>query len=46
MNIMLMKKLLKPLLFAFAVQGKVAQENQAATQKSVERWLEGLGMEK
>lgn len=29
-----------------AVQGKVAQENQAAAQKSVERWLEGLGMEK
>lgn len=29
-----------------AVQGKVAQENQASAQKSVERWLEGLGMKK
>ena len=27
-----------------AVQGKVAQENQANARKSVERWLEGLGM--
>ncbi len=27
-----------------AVQGKVAQENQGSAQKSVERWLEGLGM--
>lgn len=29
-----------------AVQGKVAQENQANARKSVERWLEGLGMKK
>lgn len=29
-----------------AVQGKVAQENQASAQKSVERWLDGLGMKK
>ena len=29
-----------------AVQGTVAQENQTAAQKSVERWLEGLGMKK
>ena len=29
-----------------AVQGKVAQENQASAQKSVERWLKGLGMKK
>ena len=29
-----------------AVQGKVAQENQANARKSVERWLEGLSMKK
>lgn len=29
-----------------AVQGKVAQENQSSAQKSVERWLEGLGLKK
>ncbi|MDE6648336.1 MAG: NAD(P)H-dependent oxidoreductase [Muribaculaceae bacterium] len=29
-----------------AVQGKVAQENQASAQKSVERWLDSLGMKK
>ena len=29
-----------------AVQGKVAQENQASALKSVERWLEGLGIKK
>lgn len=29
-----------------AIQGKVAQENQASAQKSVERWLDGLGIKK
>ncbi|MDE7418977.1 MAG: flavodoxin [Muribaculaceae bacterium] len=29
-----------------AIQGKVAQENQPAAQKSVESWLEELGMKK
>ncbi|MDE7409313.1 MAG: flavodoxin [Muribaculaceae bacterium] len=29
-----------------AVQGKTAQENQAFAQKSVERWLDGLGIKK
>lgn len=29
-----------------AIQGKIAQENQASAQKSVERWLEELGMKK
>lgn len=29
-----------------AIQGKVAQENQASAKKSVEKWLEGLGMKK
>lgn len=29
-----------------AVQGKVAQENQAIAKKNVERWLEGLGIKK
>ena len=29
-----------------AVQGKVAQENQASAQKSVERWLDSLVMKK
>ncbi|MDE5585141.1 MAG: flavodoxin, partial [Muribaculaceae bacterium] len=29
-----------------AVQGKIAQENQASAQKSVERWLDGLRMKK
>lgn len=29
-----------------AVQGKVAQTNHAATEKSVVRWLEGLGLDK
>lgn len=27
-----------------AIQGKVAQENQASTKKSVEKWLEDLGL--
>ena len=29
-----------------AIQGKVAQENQASAKKSVDKWLEGLGMKK
>ena len=29
-----------------AIQGKVAQENQSSAQKSVDSWLEGLGMKK
>ena len=29
-----------------AIQGKIAQENQASAKKSVEKWLEGLGMKK
>ena len=27
-----------------AIQGKIAQENQASAKKSVEKWLEGLGI--
>lgn len=27
-----------------AIQGKIAQENQASAKKSVEKWLEGLGL--
>ena len=29
-----------------AIQGKVAQENQASAKKSVECWLDSLGMKK
>ena len=29
-----------------AIQGKIAQENQASAKKSVDKWLEGLGMKK
>ena len=29
-----------------SVQGKIAQENRESAQKSVERWLEGIGMKK
>ncbi len=29
-----------------AIQGKIAQENQASAKKSVDKWLEGFGMKK
>lgn len=29
-----------------AIQGKMAQQNQSSAQKSVERWLDGLGIKK
>lgn len=44
-----MKKILTLIfsaLISVFVQGKVAQENQSAAQKSVENWLDGLGMKK